>query len=72
VRDFPDLRSVDWRGDAVTHFVSHYGLWLVVPLGFLEAAGGPFAPGETAFVVAAALAARGHGNIVLRRRIQDA
>jgi hypothetical protein len=70
VRDFPDLRSVDWPGDAVTHVVSQHGLWLVVPLVFLEAAGGPFVPGETAFVVA--LAARGHGNIVLRRRMQDA
>jgi membrane-associated protein len=47
----------------VTHVVSHYGLWVVPALVFLEAAGGPFVPGETAFVVAAALASQGHGRI---------
>jgi len=48
----------------VTHFVSTYGLWVVAALVLLEAAGGPVVPGETAFVVAAALASQGHGDIV--------
>jgi membrane-associated protein len=48
----------------VTHFVSSYGLWVVAFLVFLEAAGGPVVPGETAFIVAAALASQGHGDVV--------
>jgi membrane-associated protein len=47
----------------VTHFVTNYGLWVVVVLVFLETAGGPFIPGETAYIVAAALAGQGHGSI---------
>jgi membrane protein DedA with SNARE-associated domain len=48
----------------VTHFVSHYGLWVVFTVVFLEAAGLPFIPGETALIAAGALASQGHGNIV--------
>jgi membrane protein DedA with SNARE-associated domain len=65
VRDFPYPASVDWPVDAVTHFVSHYGLWVVLALVLLETAGGPFVPGETAFIVASALASQGHGHIEL-------
>jgi hypothetical protein len=42
VRDFPYPASVDWPVDAVTHFVSHYGLWVVLALVLVETAGGPF------------------------------
>jgi membrane-associated protein len=48
----------------VTHFVSHYGLWVVFGVVFLEVAGLPFIPGETALIVAGALASQGHGSIV--------
>jgi membrane protein DedA with SNARE-associated domain len=48
----------------VTHFVSEYGLWLVFVVVFLEVAGLPFIPGETALIAAAALASHGHGSIV--------
>ena len=48
----------------MTHFVSHYGLWVVFAVVFLEVAGLPFVPGETALIAAAALASQGHGNIV--------
>jgi membrane-associated protein len=48
----------------VTHFVSHYGLWVVFGVVFLEVAGLPFIPGETALIAAAALASQGHGSIV--------
>jgi membrane-associated protein len=48
----------------VAHFVSQYGIGVVVALVFLEAAGGAIVPGETAFIVASALAADGHGHIV--------
>jgi len=48
----------------VTHFVSHYGLWVVFVVVFLEVAGLPFIPGETALIAAGALASQGHGNIV--------
>jgi membrane-associated protein len=48
----------------VAHFVSQYGIGVVVVLVFLEAAGGAIVPGETAFIVASALAADGHGDIV--------
>jgi membrane protein DedA with SNARE-associated domain len=48
----------------VTHFVGHYGLWVVFAVVFLEVAGLPFIPGETALIAAAALASQGHGNIV--------
>jgi membrane protein DedA with SNARE-associated domain len=48
----------------VTHFVAHYGLWVVFGIVFLEVAGLPFIPGETALIAAAALASQGHGSIV--------
>ena len=48
----------------MTHFVSHYGLWVVFVVVFLEVAGLPFIPGETALIAAAALASQGHGSIV--------
>jgi len=48
----------------VTHFIEHYGLWVVFGIVFLEVAGLPFIPGETALITAAALASQGHGNIV--------
>jgi membrane protein DedA with SNARE-associated domain len=48
----------------VTHFVSEYGLWLVFIVIFLEVAGLPFIPGETALIASAALASQGHGSIV--------
>jgi membrane protein DedA with SNARE-associated domain len=48
----------------VTHFVSDYGLWVVFGVVFLEVAGLPFIPGETALITAGALASQGHGNIV--------
>jgi membrane protein DedA with SNARE-associated domain len=48
----------------VTHFVAHYGLWVVFGVVFLEVVGLPFIPGETALIAAAALASQGHGNIV--------
>jgi len=48
----------------VTHFVTSYGIWVVVVLVFLESVGGPFVPGETAYIVTAALAGQGHGDIV--------
>ena len=47
----------------MTQFVTTYGIWVVVALVFLESLGVPFAPGETAFIVASALAGEGHGNI---------
>jgi membrane protein DedA with SNARE-associated domain len=47
----------------VTHFVEHYGLWVVFGVVFLEVAGLPFIPGETALIAAAALASQGHGSI---------
>lgn len=48
----------------MTHFVSHYGLWVVFGVVFLEVAGLPFIPGETALIAAGALASQGKGNIV--------
>jgi membrane protein DedA with SNARE-associated domain len=48
----------------VTHFVASYGLWVVFAVVFLEVAGLPFIPGETALITAAALASQGHGSIV--------
>lgn len=48
----------------MTHFIEHYGLWVVFGIVFLEVAGLPFIPGETALITAAALASQGHGNIV--------
>ena len=48
----------------MTHFVSQYGLWVVFAVVFLEVAGLPFIPGETALIAAAALASQGHGSIV--------
>ncbi|MGH3008630.1 MAG: DedA family protein [Gaiellaceae bacterium] len=48
----------------MTHFVSEYGLWVVFVVVFLEVAGLPFIPGETALITAAALASQGHGSIV--------
>lgn len=49
----------------MTHFIEHYGLWVVFGIVFLEVAGLPFIPGETALITAAALASHGHGSIVL-------
>jgi membrane protein DedA with SNARE-associated domain len=48
----------------VTHFVEHYGLWVVFVVVLLEVAGLPFIPGETALIAAAVLASQGHGSIV--------
>ncbi len=48
----------------MTHFVAHYGLWVVFAIVFLEVVGLPFVPGETALIAAGALASQGHGNIV--------
>ncbi|HKD93270.1 MAG TPA: DedA family protein [Gaiellaceae bacterium] len=48
----------------MTHFVEHYGLWVVFGVIFLEVAGLPFIPGETVLITAGALASQGHGNIV--------
>jgi membrane protein DedA with SNARE-associated domain len=48
----------------VTHFIEHFGLWVVFGVVFLEVAGLPFIPGETALITAAALSSQGHGNIV--------
>jgi membrane-associated protein len=48
----------------VTHFIEHYGLWVVFVVVFLEVAGLPFIPGEAALIAAAALASQGHGSIV--------
>ncbi|HKT45728.1 MAG TPA: DedA family protein [Gaiellaceae bacterium] len=48
----------------MTHFVSHYGLWVVFGVVFLEVVGLPFIPGETALIAAGALASQGHGSIV--------
>ncbi|HUZ15298.1 MAG TPA: DedA family protein [Gaiellaceae bacterium] len=48
----------------MTHFIESYGLWVVFGIVFLEVAGLPFIPGETALIAAAALASQGHGNIV--------
>lgn len=47
----------------MTHFVSHYGLWVVFGVVFLEVAGLPFIPGETALIAASALASQGKGSI---------
>lgn len=48
----------------MTHFVAHYGLWVVFVVVFLEVAGLPFLPGEAALIAAGALASQGHGSIV--------
>jgi len=48
----------------LTHFVGHYGLWVVFVVVFLEVAGLPFIPGEAALIAAGALASQGHGSIV--------
>ena len=48
----------------MTHFVAHYGLWVVFVVVFVEVAGLPFIPGETALIAAAVLASQGHGSIV--------
>jgi membrane protein DedA with SNARE-associated domain len=48
----------------LTHFVAHYGLWVVFVVVFLEVAGLPFLPGEAALIAAGALASQGHGSIV--------
>lgn len=48
----------------MTHFVEHYGLWVVFAIVFLEVAGLPFVPGETALITASVLASQGHGSIV--------
>jgi membrane-associated protein len=48
----------------MTHFIEHYGLWVVFAIVFLEVGGLPFVPGETALITAAVLASQGHGSIV--------
>lgn len=48
----------------MTHFVEHYGLWVVFVVVLLEVVGLPFIPGETALIAAAVLASQGHGSIV--------
>jgi membrane protein DedA with SNARE-associated domain len=48
----------------VTHFVAHYGLWVVFAVVTAEVAGLPFIPGETALIAAAVLASQGHGSIL--------
>jgi membrane protein DedA with SNARE-associated domain len=48
----------------MTHFVEHYGLWVVFSIVILEVGGLPFVPGETALIAAAVLASQGHGSIV--------
>ena len=54
----------DSLGFLVTHFIEHFGLWVVFGIVFLEVAGLPFIPGETVLITAAALSSQGHGNIV--------
>lgn len=48
----------------MTHFVEHYGLWVVFGIVFFEVGGLPFIPGETALIAAAVLDSQGHGSIV--------
>ncbi len=48
----------------MTHFVRDYGEALVFLIVFLEVAGLPFIPGETALIAAAVLAQQGHLSIV--------
>ena len=48
----------------MTHFVEHYGLWVVFVVVFFEVAGLPFIPGETALIAAAVGASQGHGTII--------
>lgn len=48
----------------MTHFVAHYGLWVVFVVVTAEVSGLPFIPGETALIAAAVLASQGHGSIV--------
>lgn len=48
----------------MSHFVEHYGLWVVFTVVFLEVGGLPFVPGETALITAAVLASQGHGSIL--------
>lgn len=43
--------------------MTQYGVGVVAGLVFLEAVGGFFVPGESAFIVASALASQGHGNV---------
>src|SRR5690348_9015240 len=67
-RATPTLIGGDSRGTApydggVTHFVEHYGLWVVFVVVFFEVGGLPFIPGETALIAAAVIASQGHGNI---------
>ena len=42
----------------MTHFVEHYGLWVVFVVVIVEVAGLPFIPGETALIAAAALSSQ--------------
>lgn len=48
----------------MTHFVEHYGLWVVFVVVLVEVVGLPFIPGETALIAAAVLDSQGHGSIV--------
>lgn len=47
----------------MSSFISHWGLWVVFGVVFLEVAGLPFIPGETAVIASAVLASQGHGSI---------
>ena len=47
----------------MSSFIAHWGLWVVFGVVFLEVAGLPFIPGETALIAAAVLASQGHGSI---------
>jgi membrane protein DedA with SNARE-associated domain len=47
----------------MTSFVESWGLWVVFGVVFLEVAGLPFVPGETALIAASVLASQGHGSI---------
>jgi membrane protein DedA with SNARE-associated domain len=63
VRDFPDLRSVDWPS-VVTHFVTHNGLPILFLVIMIESFGIPL-PGETALIFFGVLAAQGNYDIVV-------
>lgn len=47
----------------MTSFVGHWGLWVVFGVVYLEVAGLPFVPGETALIAASVLSSQGHGSI---------
>lgn len=57
------MRPVRPRLDPVTHYLLTYGLIILFTVVAVESAGVPF-PGETALIVAAVLAQRGHFSLV--------